>query len=42
VHNDMTGSYEVTLHKHIRRGWDSFSSFARVEVGDGLSYQVLT
>ena len=31
----VTRLYEVSLWKHIRRGWDAFSSFGSVEVGDG-------
>lgn len=31
----VTGPYGVSLRKRIRRGWDSFSSFINIEVGDG-------
>jgi hypothetical protein len=29
------GSYGVSVWKYIRRGWDTFSKFVRVEEGDG-------
>lgn len=32
----VTGSYGVSLWRQIRRGWDTFSSYASVEVGDAL------
>jgi hypothetical protein len=31
----VTGTYGVSLWKHIRRGWDIFYIFTSVEVGDG-------
>jgi hypothetical protein len=31
----VTRPYGVSLWKHIRRGWDTFSSFVTIEVGDG-------
>jgi hypothetical protein len=31
----VTGAYGVCLWKHIRRCWDVFYNFTRVEVGDG-------
>jgi hypothetical protein len=30
----VTRLYGVSLRKHIRRGWDTFSSFVNIEVGD--------
>jgi hypothetical protein len=32
----VIGPYGVSLWKQIRRGWDTFSSFASVKVGDAL------
>jgi hypothetical protein len=33
--NVVVGPYEVSLWKYIWRGWDAFSSFVTVGVGDG-------
>jgi hypothetical protein len=33
--NSITRHYGVSLWKHVRWGWDTFSSFASFEVGDG-------
>lgn len=33
---ELVGAYGVGLWKNIRKGWETFSSFARFEVGDGV------
>jgi len=34
---ELAGAYGVGVWKNIRKGWDSFSSFTRVVVGDGTN-----
>jgi hypothetical protein len=31
----VAGSYGVSVWKYIRRGWDTFAKYVRLEVGDG-------
>jgi hypothetical protein len=33
--NVVIEPYGMSLWKHIRRGWDAFSNFVSIEVGDG-------
>jgi hypothetical protein len=33
---ELVGAYGVGLWKNIRKGWETFSGFARFEVGDGV------
>jgi len=33
---EPVGAYGVRLCKNIRKGWETFSGFARFEVGDGV------
>jgi hypothetical protein len=33
---EPVGAFGVGLLKNIRKGWETFSSFARFEVGDGV------
>jgi hypothetical protein len=32
---EVLGTFGVVVWKHIRRGWEKFSNFVRLEVGDG-------
>jgi hypothetical protein len=35
------GSYGVSVWKYIRRGWDTFAKYVRLEVGDGYNVRFL-